>query len=56
MKKLAEESNTILNILCNSKILINKMLSALDYLKKKNKTQFDNIQHLIKEMANIKSN
>lgn len=56
MKKLAKESNTILDILCNSKILIKKMLSALEYLKTLNKTQFDNMKHLIKEVANIKSN
>lgn len=56
MKKLAKESNILLHILCNSKILINKMLSALEYLRTLNKTQFDNMEHLIKEVANIKSN
>lgn len=32
------------------------MLSALEYLKTLNRTQFDNMKHLIKEVANIKSN
>lgn len=45
----------IVNILQSSKILGIKMLSALEYTKKLNKTQFDQIYPLIKEVANIKS-
>lgn len=50
------ESQTLIRIVCASKILARKMLAALEYSKKLNNTQFDHIQHLIKEVATIKSN
>lgn len=42
-------------MLCASKDLARQILIALEYSKKLNKTQFDHIEKLIKEVANIKS-
>lgn len=50
------ESHSLVKILCTSKILTKKILCALEYSKTLNKTQFDHVQYLTKEVANIKSN
>lgn len=55
MRKLTEESNTIVNLINNCKILVKKMLIALEYSKKLNKSQNENIQHIMQELASIKS-
>lgn len=56
INKLEKDSQILINILCVSKILAKKIVSALEYTRKSNIIQFDHIQHLIKEVANIKSN
>lgn len=56
IKKLENESHSLINILCTSKNLAKKMLCAFKYTKNMNKIQFDHIQLLVKEVAITKSN
>lgn len=52
--KLEKESQSLMNILKTSKILVIKILSALEYSKISNEAQLNHFQHLMKEVANIK--
>ncbi|VVC41180.1 Hypothetical protein CINCED_3A012253 [Cinara cedri] len=56
INKQKKDSDTLINLLCVSKNLARKILSALEYTRKSNKIQSDHIQNLIKEVASIKSN
>ncbi|VVC41179.1 Hypothetical protein CINCED_3A012253 [Cinara cedri] len=55
INKQKKDSDTLINLLCVSKNLARKILSALEYTRKSNKIQSDHIQNLIKEVASIKS-